>query len=113
MNYNWKVDKDEINNTISVTLEVALRKCEIGQPLPAGVKVGCVEAMNYIRKNGYKFGKMIKNATVTNRSEENCCGTWIFELPAAAKPEPKQAKRTTPRKKKAPSPPPSGALTDD
>ena len=58
------------------------------------------EALKYLRKKGYKVGKMLQNATVTNRSEEHRRGTWIFELKDTPV---KKAKRTPTRKSAKPT----------
>jgi hypothetical protein len=95
MNYDWKIKEDRENNTISVTLEVDLQKYVIGKAVDPPVKMGVNEAANYLRLKGIKFGKMLKNATVTNRSEKNRRGTWVFELP----PKPSAPKKRVSRKK--------------
>ncbi len=95
MNYNWKIEEDKEKNTITVILEVPLQEYKINKQIAAPIKIGCVEVMKYLRKNNYKFGKMLKNATVTNRSEKSRRGIWVFELPA----KPSVPKKRVSRKK--------------
>ena len=79
MSLNWKVEENEKNKTIVVTLEVSPQEYKINQPIDAPIKVGC------------------KNDTVTNRSDQNCRGTWIFELKKTTSPK----KQTTTRRKRS------------
>lgn len=95
MNYNWKIKEDKENNTVSVTLEVDLQKHVIGKGIDPPIKVGVNEAAKYLRTKNIQFGKMLQNATVTNRSEKNSRGTWVFELV----PKPSAPKRRVSRKK--------------
>ena len=45
MNLNWKVEENEKNKTIVVTLEVSPQEYKINQPIDAPIKVGCIEVM--------------------------------------------------------------------
>ena len=96
MSLNWKVEESEKNKTIVVTLEVSPQEYKINQPIDAPIKVGCIEVMKYLQKNNYEYGKVLKNDTVTNRSNQNCRGIWIFELKKTTL----SKKQTTPRKKR-------------
>jgi|TARA_R110000824_G_scaffold170181_3_gene347464 hypothetical protein len=92
MSYNWTITTDETNNTVSLHLKLKLQEYHVNKPPDPAIKVNMGEALKYLRKKGYKVGRMLQNATVTNRSEQHCRGTWIFEL--------KNNKNTpTPRKK--------------
>ena len=97
MSLNWKVEESEKNKTIVVTLEVSPQEYKINQPIDAPIKIGCIEVMKYLQKNNYKYGKVLKNDTVTNRSDQNCRGTWIFELKKTTSPK----KQTTTRRKRS------------
>jgi hypothetical protein len=113
--YNWKIEKNDKNKTVRLYLELKLREHSNSEPLAPKIKVNLQQAIAYLRKNGIEVGKVVKNATVVNTSEETRSGSWIFEL-KALKTQPvktqktQQRKKTTSRKKK---PPPSGALTDN
>ena len=92
MSYNWTITTDEENKTISLHLKLKLQEYRVDKPSDPAIKVNIGEALKYLRKKGYKVGRILQNATVTNRSEQHCRGTWVFEL--------KDNKNTpTPRKK--------------
>mgnify|MGYP005830445609 CR=1 FL=1 len=95
MNYNWTIEKDEKNKTITLHLELDLQKHRINKPTDPAVKVNSAEAAKYLCNQGIRAGKLLKNATVTNRSPRHNKGTWVFELKSAPV---EKIKRATTRK---------------
>ena len=113
---DWNIKINEKNNIVTVHLEVELQEYKINQPFATPIKITTSQVVRYLQKQGIQTGRALKTDTVTNRSEQNKHGTWIFELisaPSESKPKPKQRKRATTRKKKAPPSPPSEVTTDD
>ena len=114
--YNWKIEKNEENNTVSLHLELALRaygtEKNIKDVTAPKIKVNLAQAVKHLNKNGIQVGRTLQNATVINTSDKDRYGTWIFELKAKPSQPAKtqQRKMTTSRKKR---PPPSGTLTEN
>jgi len=97
-----KIEIEEKENQLYVTVTISLPS--VGR---AREKVVLNDIQKILQERKIKYGRCLKTTKITNRSVEQCSGTFIFEIPPKVSrpkskpvhtpisPKPKNRKKTT------------------